>query len=90
MAVYVDTLLPCSRNSRWPYCEACHLVADLPDELHVFAAKIGLRERWFQKHSRLPHYDLTRGKRVLAVRHGAREISRKVLVSMMMQRKEQK
>lgn len=83
MAVYVDSLLPYPKNRCWPYHEACHLVADTSDELHIFAAKIGLRERWFQNHPRLPHYDLTKSKRVLAVQCGAQEIDRKTLVSMM-------
>lgn len=80
MAVYVDELAtwpldfvaPAARKhgARW-----CHLTADTPEELHAFAARIGLYRRWCsdctQPRSRLLHYDLTPGKRVAALRAGA-------------------
>lgn len=54
----------------------CHLFSDEPDAqfpaLHAFAARLGLRRAWFQG----DHYDLTPGRRVLAVAAGAREASR--------------
>ena len=45
------------------------------DELHAFAAKLGLRRGWFQPHHILPHYDLTPARRVKAVALGATEVS---------------
>lgn len=36
-----------------------HLAADSIDELHAFAAKIGLRREWFQEKGPLSHYDCT-------------------------------
>lgn len=59
-----------ARNGhRW-----CHLFADEVDceELHAFAKRLGMRRDWFQG----DHYDLTPGKRAMAVRLGARELSR--------------
>lgn len=59
-----------ARNSgQW-----CHLSADTEDELHAFAAKIGLKRAWSQKcGTPRVHYDLTPGKRALAVARGATE-----------------
>lgn len=57
-------------NHRW-----CHMWADTPEELHALAARIGLRRSWFQEHSRLPHYDLTPGRRRAALAAGAIEMS---------------
>lgn len=74
MAVYVDWLLKTLPSRTWPYSHACHLTADTLDELHVFAACLGLRPEWFQSRSTLPHYDLTAGKRRKAVELGAVEI----------------
>jgi hypothetical protein len=73
MTVYVDPLFPTAPRKRWPFGEACHMMADTLDELHSFAARVGLKREWFQAKS-LPHYDLTRGKRRAAVILGAVEL----------------
>ena len=84
MSVYVDNIGPCLRSKKWPYREACHLVADSVEELHKFALRMGLRRDWFQCGSNLlPHYDLTKGMRIRAVRLGAIEIGKKELVAML-------
>jgi hypothetical protein len=62
----------------WPHarhrcfmCGSAHLTTDGPlAELHAFAARIGLRRAWFQDRS-TPHYDLSPGKRELALDAGA-------------------
>ena len=73
MAVYVDdwrqraTIGPVS--DRWS-----HLLADTDDELHAFAARLGLRRAWFQEHRRhraLNHYDVPEETRRAAVALGA-------------------
>lgn len=57
-----------------------HLVSDESiEELHAFARRLGLLRSWFQD-KRVPHYDVTAGKRVLAVRLGAREVTARELV----------
>jgi uncharacterized protein DUF4031 len=80
MTVYVDNariLATVGRHiSRWS-----HLTADTKDELHDFAARLGLRRSYFQtcKATRwcppetCPHwhYDLTASKREQALRIGA-------------------
>jgi len=74
------------RNPRWQHDESCHLVCDPGelDQLHQFAAGIGLQRRWFQnKPNSTPHYDLTKGKRIQAVAAGATEIDRHGIVAVM-------
>ena len=47
---------------------SCHLICDGDlNELHAFAEKIGMKYRWFQPHSSIPHYDLVESKREQAV-----------------------
>jgi len=43
--------------------------------LHFFAKEIGLKRAWFQEHPFVPHYDLTPGKRAMAIRAGAIPVS---------------
>ena len=79
MSVYVDDMQPCIRNRYWRYNQVCHLVADTPRELHIFARRLSLSGAWFQNKT-VPHYDLTINKRRQAVKLGAVEIDRKLLV----------
>lgn len=69
MAAYVDKL----RDWGWRYGKSCHLAADTLEELHAFAASIGMKRSWFQG-GRRPHYDLTERRRAAAVALGAREV----------------
>jgi hypothetical protein len=68
---FLNFVAPAARKhgGRW-----CHLTASTPEELHAFAARIGLQRRWCsdytQPRSQL-HYDLTPGKRAAALRAGA-------------------
>jgi hypothetical protein len=81
MTVYVDDAgIPASvRNGSRVHTSAwCHLTADTQEELHEFAQQLGLRREWFQpgrqiagKPSPFWHYDVTAGKRALAIRIGA-------------------
>jgi len=83
MSVYVDNLRPCQPKRVWRWCTSCHLIADSPVELHEFAARLGLQRSWFQAFGRLPHYDLTAGKRRRALALGAHQISDRALVARM-------
>jgi hypothetical protein len=77
MAVYVDEAVWEWRGKLW-----CHLLADDLDELHAFARRLGMRRGWFQcppKASK-PHYDLTEGRRALAIKLGAKPIGRRETV----------
>ena len=71
MAVYVDDMRLPARvgrlQARWS-----HLLADTDDELHAFAARLGLRRSWHQKPgTAISHYDVTDSKRSEAIRLGA-------------------
>jgi hypothetical protein len=69
MAVYVDDSRIEWRGKRWS-----HLQADSVEELHAFAARLGLRRSWFQARAGRPeleHYDVTESKREQAIRMGA-------------------
>lgn len=77
MTVYVDdwrqraTVGPVT--ARWS-----HLTADTLDELHRFAAALGLRRAWFQEHPHDPlrhHYDVTDDGRRRAIELGARAVT---------------
>lgn len=78
MSVYVDPLVAWG-GAAAPRCFrgrlSCHMYADAEGELHAMAARIGLKRAWFQADPRLPHYDLTVGRRALAVARGAAEHS---------------
>ena len=93
MAVYVDDAsIPASvRNgSRTHTSTWCHLTADTQEELHAFAAQLGLKRSYFQpgtpiggKPSPFWHYDLTAGKRAQAVRLGAVEVGYRDMPALM-------
>jgi len=59
MAVYVDEIGPCIKSCKWPYNQSAHLMADTVEELHEFAARLGLKREWFQDRKTGKHYDLT-------------------------------
>jgi ribA/ribD-fused uncharacterized protein len=71
-----------AHGTRW-----CHLIADTDDELHMFAARIGLRRAWAQQPGTAwSHYDLTPGKRAQAVAAGAVEIDHWAATNMVQRR----
>lgn len=99
MTVYVDDMRLLARvgriTARWS-----HLTADTPEELHEFAAQIGLKRSWFQKpkglngkpvnpaslKAQMWHYDVTDEKRDLAIKSGAKPITTRESVEIMKRR----
>ncbi len=71
MTVYVDDAVHAWRGERW-----AHLLADTLDELHAFAARLGLPRRAFQNKTSGAHYDVTAAMREQALALGAVAISR--------------
>lgn len=70
---------PGLRYKRWS-----HMVSDTSaEELHAFAAKLGLKREWSQERpkSSAHHYDITPPKRALAIRLGAVEVTGRELVT---------
>ncbi len=88
MPVRVDNMKSCMKNRKWRSSEACHLFCDDDSELgdlHHLAHDIGLRRSWFQGKSEMPHYDLVRDKRRLAVLKGAVETTDRDMVTILRQ-----
>ena len=77
MTVYVDdAAIPYKGKLRY------HMTADSKEELHAFAAEIGVRRCWYHKGRTHPHYDVTSPQRAAALLSGAvsvdvREVLRK-------------
>ena len=72
MAILVDHAIWPHRDRRW-----AHLVSDRSvEELHTFAAQLGLRRVWFQG----DHYDVPADVRRQAIALGAEPVSAAELV----------
>lgn len=78
MAVYVDDAIWQWQGRVW-----CHLLADHVDELHRFAAALGVHRTSYQGPPRTtaPHYDLTSYERRRAIAQGAKVCDRAAIVA---------
>jgi len=72
MAVYVDDAVFTWRGRRW-----AHLLADDLDELHAFAARLGIPRARFQDLRSGAHYDVDARTRERALALGAIAVSRR-------------
>ncbi|HEX9005126.1 MAG TPA: DUF4031 domain-containing protein [Blastocatellia bacterium] len=81
MAILIDSFHNGARGPiRYWHRRCGHLVSDSSlDELHEFAAGLGLRREWFQRKS-VPHYDLTGHHYELALERGAILVSSREIV----------
>lgn len=68
--VYVDNAFVERRGRRW-----CHLLADSVEELHEFAAAVGLSKQAFHRAARIPHYDVTSTQRLWLLEQGAKPVT---------------
>jgi hypothetical protein len=77
VAVYVDAAIWSWHGLKW-----CHLLADDLDELHRFAALLGIKRASFQgpPKAATPHYDLTGFERSRAIALGAVACDREQIV----------
>ena len=82
MAVYVDDAIWHWHGRKW-----CHLLADDLDELHRFAAEVGLKRTSYQgpPKTSAPHYDITAYERDRAIRLGAIACDRAAIVAVFRQ-----
>ena len=86
MAVYVDEAIWDWQGRKW-----CHLLADDIDELHRFAAELGLHRISYQGPPKTanPHYDLTSYERRRAIAYGAVMCDRSAIVAVLHQLRRQ-
>ena len=77
MSVYVDVLM----HHGWQFygrpTKTCHMFADSEHELRDIADEIGCKQDWACKRGDVFHFDLTEGKQIMAVHHGAVKLSSK-------------
>lgn len=78
MAAYIDRPIWSRWGLRW-----CHLLADSLDELHAFAARLGLPRCAFQQppQARFPHYDLHALRRRRALKLGAIAVDHRQIIA---------
>lgn len=83
MTVYVDDAF-----IRFGRMKMCHMIADSRKELIGMVQKIGVDEKHIQHAGTYQeHFDIAKGKRALAIRHGAVPVTRKQLVAVLRERK---
>ena len=72
MTVYVDDM-----RAAYGRMIMCHMIADTTKELLEMADKIGVAQRWIQDAgvAHREHFDISLGKRALAVEAGAEEVT---------------
>lgn len=80
MIVYIDDM-----NAKFGRMVMCHMIADTDDELHAMADAIGVNRKWHQKNNN--HYDVSLGKKAIAVQHGAVVVTMLQMAAMNVRRK---
>lgn len=68
--MYVDNAFVEHRGRQW-----CHLLADSIEELHEFAASVGLSRHAFHRTARIPHYDISAKQRFLVLAQGVQSVT---------------
>lgn len=71
MTVYVDDFYKHPR-SWYRGMRMSHMIADTDEELFEIVDKIGVPRKWHQD----DHFDISYAKRQLAIKYGAREVTR--------------
>jgi hypothetical protein len=82
MAVYVDDM-----QASYGRMKMCHMMADSTEELLAMVDRIGVDRKWIQyPGTAKEHFDVAMSKRALAIKAGAREVSKRDL-GMLIKRK---
>lgn len=76
MSIYVDNSKVAFKGREW-----CHMMADTLQELHYFAAKMGVDPRLFHRSASYPHYDITIQMRETMISHGAIIADRRTIIA---------
>ena len=90
MTVYVDDmyLTPLGQFGRM---KMSHMIADSTEELMAMADRVGIDRRWLQNAgTHREHFDISSGKRAIAIRHGAVEVTMRQLGKMIRERRSRK
>lgn len=83
MAVYVDDMAAPNRRMIM-----CHMVADTKEELLDMVDEIGVDRKWIQEEDTYrEHFDICLTKKRIAIRHGAKLITRRELVDIIQNKK---
>ncbi len=75
--IYVDAPVFMKPNGRKKYA---HMVADTLEELHAFAAQIGVKPHFFHKAKSGWHYDITSEQHPTAIAAGAKLVESRDLL----------
>jgi len=86
MSVYVDDARAFAPHLLGGRARWSHLTADSKEELHAFAAQLGLARSWFQNDNRLWHYDVVDRIRQRAILLGAIPVTTRELVAISVER----
>jgi hypothetical protein len=102
MAVYITSLMPTTRSSKWPYDSAAKLLADTTEELDEFAGRLFFdtmaRKDYPDAHylnwkqhplTCKEHYDVTATMRAKAIKLGAKEIPYREIVAVTERKRKQ-
>ena len=80
MAILIDKLR--RTELKWGHNRWCHMISDLTDneeahkELLKMAFRLRMKPEWIHNGD---HFDLTASKRILALQHGAKEVTAREL-----------
>lgn len=77
--IYVDA--PTWKKSATGRQSYAHMVADSLDELHTFAAKIGVKPHFFHKAKSGWHYDITIAQHPTALANGAQLVDSRIILA---------
>lgn len=71
MTVYIDDM-----EADFGRMKMCHMIADTSEELLAMVDAIGVQRKWIQyPGTKSEHFDISLGKKQLALQHGAKPIT---------------
>jgi hypothetical protein len=70
------------REYKYRGMKMSHMVSDNLEELHTMAMNIGIHQRHFQNKAGMPHYDVSKGYKAVAIKLGAKEVDDREIVKL--------
>lgn len=78
--IYIDApIWKTSPKGRKTYA---HMVGTTKSELDAFAVSIGVKSHFWHAHKTMPHYDITSEQCIIAISHGAVQVSSREIVQL--------